>query len=391
MLVVCACGARSTLDVLNGDGVSVPPGSGGAETPTGGAVLGRESGGSPADGGQPNTPGTGGMGSGGAASTGGVDSSGGQLNMGGEAFLWRQSSTELCLDGERTATTAESLIWADERGVFVASAEQRDEIHFNDGTGWSEYWSDAGDSSGLQLSGVSGGSLFLAGADRCSIVEIPSTGKTLCSGAPAGALPLFMVGPDDGFAGDLDRLLIYDGDEWRQLGDPLPQSGARVLSLWADDEFVLVATQVGLYQYARPSDTPILDSLLGEQELAAVWATHKNEAWVGTPQGQILAYDGTSWQNLVQVPGDCPGIEQIWSDGAYLYLRTDHALYSVTEEGEITTLFDTGCFDLEHLTSLWGLSSSEAFFATQVAFSMSQEPCRGVTLYWTDGQTVTEF
>lgn len=345
-----------------------------------------ESGGSPSDGGQPNMPGSGGV-----ASTGGVDSSGGQLNMGGESPSWRQSSTELCLDGERTATTAESQIWADERGVFVASANPKAEIHFNDGTGWTGYWSGTGESYGLQLSGVSGGSLFLSGSRTCSILEIRSSGKASCTGVPVGATSLFMVAEDDGFAGDLNRLLFYDGVGWRQLGDPLPKSGASVSSLWADDEHVLVATRAGLYKYARPLDSPTFDSLLGEQELAAIWATHMNQAWVGTPEGQVFAYDGISWKNLLQVPGECPGIEEIWGDGATLYLRTEHALFAATEEGELTTLFETGCFDLEHLTSLGGISSHEVFFVTEVGFSMSQEPCRGVKFYWTDGETVSEL
>lgn len=387
-VALSACGGRSGL----------APGtweeSQGGTAPVAGAAAGGQlagRGGAPGrggSGGRLGWSGSGGAGAGGALTGGGGAISAGVSGIAGTPSvpepLWRVSYEPLC---DPRASASDSVdVWSDSRGVYVlaASSAAPERIYFNPGTGWTDYFYEDYVVGLPALTGIPGGPLVEYGTSPCSI-HLIETGMKRCSGASNSATFVFIVNSSLGYAVYRDRLLVYDGLHWTQLGGPLAPAGeAFARAVWANSELALIAADESRVYVLRPgSPVPELQMGLPEGNYTAAWGFAADDLWVANSRGQIVHYDGRSWSVAFSAPGECSGILGLWGAEGRLFYHTRDSI-GVLGFGQARTLETYGCDGTRQVRALWGNSSEEVFAAVE-DYRELNGMCGTLKLMWFNG------
>jgi len=332
--------------------------------------------------GQANVGATGGD-VGGQGAGAGDPGGGGLGGMPGADPVWRESREPFC--GKPDSFGPATLdLWSDRDGVFLLIDE---EIYANLGRGWSLLAK--ADSVGRGgLSGFPAGPLVRYGAvtERCGIEFVQRNGTYSCSGA-ASPWSVSVAGNDLAYGVYSDRLLRYDGKQWKQLGEPLMvPAGPSFAQVWGDDRALVVTNDFGVFVSANgtaatlQADLPQIDG-----GYAGVWGSSNGSWWVGSVDGQLYRSDGSSWRSTFQVPGssECRGIRRIWGDENALFVATDSSVW-LGRAGAFEKLFELPCDGSARVGALWGNSASEVFIA--IAYTGSLPNCGNTSLVWFDGQ-----
>lgn len=194
---------------------------------------------------------------------------------------------------------------------FLADGGVGVEVRRNDGSGWAPYHrgpcSDVGACDGrcpARLAGFVDDSLLGWGA-------VPT--------ASSGAGPLWRIGPErrncwpealpevrTAFAvradlayavwpggSDTGKIIRWDGVQWGPLGVVVPYSEL-LLELWSDGERLVAVGERGTVvaivdERAEVLEPPTLATI------AAVWSTSDDLLWVGSLDGELFRFDGSSW------------------------------------------------------------------------------------------------
>jgi len=247
--------------------------------------------------------------------------------------------------------------------VLVGSAYAAHAISFNGGNGWVPYFRTENERGLAALTGFHSGPLIEYGSSSCAIQFIED-GTRRCSGAPTSAQHVFAVNEALAYAVYDDRLLDYDGVNWRQLGAPLPPPGiARARAVWANQSSVFVVGDAGLLALfdngvmkAIPrADAPNVDYV-------SAWGFGVNDLWAGSADGQLIHYDGKGWSPSLTGSGSCSPILGMWGDAGTLYFHTQ-SMIGVHRQGIVRQLMYWDCDEPVKIESLWGNSVNEVFVA----------------------------
>ena len=401
--------------VAGGRGGTVPgdAGSGGATSGgKGGGALGGTGGGGIA---------TGGLGPGGASVvTGGMMGGTGDAGHGGSQAgdasdgpadsarpdgavpLWRNSYDpffQAALGGSPLVAS----VWSDDRGVFLLTYDEMGLaiLWSNLGQGWQAIytWPEGTSiSSGPEKAGLKGfvdGPLVPLGVPPCSIQFVDTQGAK-CSGASRSVADVAILRTDLAYAAYSDRILRFDGTFWTQLGDPLPPpdvslsfGSVRASALWADASTMVIATyETGIegFVYLVSSEgTPVLQTGLPTVGFTAAWGFGGKDLWVGSADGGIYHYDGSTWILKASMTADGYGIMRMWGTDGQLFMVTSTELghWDGTSLETIESLGDGLLY-----RDLWGNSAKEVF-VTLISFEDRDN--RGYEARWFDGSSVRRF
>jgi hypothetical protein len=386
-----------------------PVGGAGGVGGSGGRSVGGSAAGGRGAGGSGGASALGGRGTGGTGAGGGGVGGKGTTATGGSgvagtspAPLWRNSNQPFCPTTE--AGLAFLDMWSDDRGVFAVTSDgsARSTLWSNLGSGWQVAFDWPGETTVLYqggLKGFAGGPLIVYGAFPCGI-QFVDHGKSECSGAAGFVSDISVVRADLAYAVNYDRVLIFDGDFWTQLGGPLPGVGW-TSAVWADSSTVIVsaagdASEGGslVFKIESGAEPVLLPGLSPEIDPPAVWGFGASDIWVGGIRGQLVHYDGKEWSEMATIPykgvgslnvSGANGIGRIklWGKDGNLFAiagnifgQWDGARFKVLESLEGEAFF----------AGLWGNSPSEIFLAVQDPRSMTG--CGPFRAHWFDGKRV---
>ena len=319
---------------------------------------------------------------------------------------WLASTTPNCVK-EQGSVDAYS-VWADARGVFslasiacnflaeVPCGAEGLSLMFNPGTGWrSSYALSAGSpqSSELGLTGFPGGPLLMHGvlADDYGLF-------LLADGAPRnvwklhGSTSVFVTGPKRAYALDAETVLEWSGDAFR----PIATLTSAANAIWADDEVIVV---VGNDQslLVRPTSggdfRAVPDVPAGNY--TAVWGFAADDLWLGNLPGQLVHYDGKSFQivdaALANEPD--PAIRGLWGSNGQLFFRTTYQFGRVARgAARAERLLQNSGGDVPriHVTGMWGRSQDELFL-TLMDEGYAKYRCGGLFTVVYDGAEFHAF
>jgi hypothetical protein len=280
---------------------------------------------------------------------------------------WRNSGEPLC------AVKASSIdpfrVWSDERGVY-ALIGGLPAVQFNDGTGWADFGTLASDSGYFNLSGFPGGPLLVTTTTsvRCGILAVERDG-TSCSSAATNVFQTFPVASDLAYAIALNRLLVYGGEYWTQVGEPLGlDSSFYTLGLWANDEAaVVVGTSGNAYLFPTGESAPRAIPAPSTADAYAVWGFAANDLWLGNSVGELYHFDGASWSLEYSLPpGECSGIRGLWGSDGVLYFYNSVAVFRL-RAGKVDSILRLPCdpYGAQAVRSIWGNAADELFIALQ--------------------------
>jgi hypothetical protein len=160
------------------------------------------------------------------------------------------------------------------------------------------------------------------------------------------------------------RVLVYDGDQWRNHpASLLPYPAQR---LWADQDNVIAIGSAGTLLRLKDGKWELEDTGVLEK-LTAIWGAAADDLWVGTGTGRLLHYDGASWSERAQIRGQTCDARQpvigIWGAGGVVYAHTTTAVVR-WKDGALTTLgnWTCGLGTTQQVRALWGRSENEVFF-----------------------------
>lgn len=355
VLVACARSALSSDDRLAvgdrpSDGASGGAGGAGAHgeasSPGGPGGEGAGSGG-----GQPNA-GASGRPDGGV---GGPIADGGRAGSGGQAgndpprvpdagsvdaavehrAPWRDGAAAFCIG----ATAVASLdVWSDARGVFVlAGGAQSPRIFSNSGREW-QVASELAPGSSLRLSGFPDGPLVVQAETLCGL-RFVSSGVERCSAAVNGSQGFFAVSRDRAYAGNGNNVLVFDGKVWT----PRFTTSSLVLSIWANDQTVVVGNATGLF--ANNMAGELIDEGIGARRFGSVWGGAAGPAWAGASTTVLYRAAPTgSWGAIYDTASEarCDRIDKMWGFGEAVFIANSHML-AVHDGFEVRTIIEWPC------------------------------------------------
>jgi hypothetical protein len=391
-------GAGSGGAIIGGrGGVGAPGGNGGGGIATGGVGPG---GAGVVTGGA--IGGTGGAGSGGVALGDASDGPADSARPDGAIPLWRQSYEAFSRSAKGYYPLLAS-VWSDSRGVFLLTYDDMGipAIWSNLGQGWQTtytwpegtYISSGPGRAGLR--GFVGGALVPIGVSPCSIQLVDDQGAR-CSGASRDVADVAIIRADLAYAAYSNRILRFDGSFWTQLGDPLPPpdgptpfGSVRTYALWADASTILVTTYEtgteGFVYLVSSEGTPVLQTGLPMVGFTSAWGSGSSDIWVGSADGGLYHYDGSSWTLKASMTADGSGIIRIWGvDGdLFMITSTELAHWDGTSLQTIESL-GSGLY----YKDLWANSAKEVF-VTLVSFEDTDH--REFQARWFDGSSVRRF
>lgn len=170
-------------------------------------------------------------------------------------------------------------------------------------------------------------------------------------------------------------------EKWKQV-DSIPSSGN---GIWADQTRLLVAAKDGLYEcpvsqgmFFQRRDAPIA-------EYTSVWALTEDDVWAGTSHGELVHFDGQSWDVLET--GTQSPITRLWgSDGEVFYMN--ESLLGRFKGGELETLISA--WPGLRLWDLGGISAREVF-VTLTDEVLANYRCGQRRILWFDGAEFHSF
>jgi len=319
---------------------------------------------------------------------------------------WRESKEPLCVVNQ--GRTDAFSVWADERGAFalgsvtcnalagVSCGKQGVSLQFNPGDGWRTLYQipPSGTlSSELQLTGFPGGAPIIHGVLEGTFgVFLLNDGVPQLGAALQGmSSAVYVVDSAHAYAVDGRHVLEYSGGSFREFAE-LPGPGR---AIWADAEtIVVVGDGQGFYvrgprsaQFVPFSDVPAGDYV-------SVWGFGGEDFWAGNAIGQIIHYDGVTWQ-VVSVDGnpDDPAVVGLWGSERQLYFRTRYdfgRIVNGSSEILMRGRADDSAQARVTVTGLWGLSASEVF-VTLDDHDYRSYACGEHFIVWFDGSQFHQF
>lgn len=320
---------------------------------------------------------------------------------------WRDSEEPLCEKHQGLQSAFD--VWADARGVFalftancnalagVLCGKEGVSIQHNDGTGWNlVYQVPPGNSDLTQLQSLTGfpnGPLVATGfLEENSGISFVSDGDATFQGVMGLSAP-FVVGSDLAYA--LSGLVVYEFSDgsWAELAE-LPGPGS---SLWANEEVVVV---VGPDQsvYAKEVSDDAFETIpdVPAGDYTAVWGFGADDLWAGNRAGQLVHYDGMSWEVVPTGSGDTSGsgITELWGSEGQLFFLTLTEFGRVDGQDVEILLAPPSDADpsLPRVSTvgLWGLSPTEVFL-TLADKEFRQYACGEQFILWFDGSEFHAF
>jgi hypothetical protein len=318
--------------------------------------------------------------------------------------VWRQSTIPYCY----SQGVFFSDLWSDDRGVYAIS-DMESSLFFNNGTGWSKV---APQPTSLDfITGIpKGGPLVLYGQEGCGVYFFDGTSQS-CVAAVPGVMKAFVVDAQRIFAIADDRLLSYNGSYFTQYGHALPAIPfPNEYQLWAGSDVVVVAAEAGkVYLYDDTSMDAQTLLIPDGKDATSVWGFARDDLWVGSSDGRLAHYDGSTWQIAQPAKGNCSTIAHMWGADHVLFFST-YSFVGRWSAGNFDTVLDGPCsqdvetppgvFEQVIIETIWGNSPTELFIAlyerkeTVVSYepdsvTISDVPpdsCGEARIYWFDGQ-----
>jgi hypothetical protein len=299
-------------------------------------------------------------------------------------------------------------VWADQRGVFVlfdadclldpgycAPGKNGASLKFNDGTGWQNVYQFGPSVGSLALlSGFPDGPLILAGGTaelQYGVVFVEEGVATFEARLFPGVVGAFGVGKDLAYAvgsdpadSTISEMLRYSAGTWSTT--VLPTDVGR--ALWADDQtLVLAGGNQTIYMQTATSGNYVQLSGVPAGNYYSVWAFGPQDVWAGNSAGELVHYDGNSWQ--VYPTGSSGGISALWGANGQVYFTTTTQHEVGRWNGQtVETLLTSG--EVATVTDLWGRSSSEVF-VTLHDYDFEGYACGGSFILWFDGTEWHQF
>ncbi len=285
-------------------------------------------------------------------------------------------------------------VWADTRGVHVLVATACNplagscglpgiELHLNDGTGWQLVQRVEATDSRPKLSGLPGRAIITY-EDECGI-SILEGGTTTCTPLDTFVSHVFGVDSQSAFA--LSTELLRDGDLIELVGTSWVSTGLRVSSpgaLWADATHVHVGALNTVHVYERAGGTTVELPNVPAGQYTGMWSFGANDVWLGNLVGQVLHYDGATWDVFTASTGG-HAIAQMWGSAGEVFFRTAGREFGrVTSSGPETLLTDVT------VEGLWGLSPTEVFITLSDG-TFSDFKCGEYFMLWFDGAAFHQF
>ena len=361
VLLTVACSSGSSAQRKDGDG-------------TGGSSSGQGGSGS-AQGGSGSAQG----------STGGDRGSG----AAGADATTNDPSGVLCAGS--TSQDAPADVWSDARGPFVSvpgPALGSGSVYQKTASGWTLITSTgSGNIAGIPL-----GNLTLD-YGPCGGAEIIRADGTLVQCSSWFPPDQFIVTSTLAYAGIGQDVATYDGTLWTQYQTTLPNT---VRTLWADANTVAVTLYSGEAFSSTNGGTWVALGVPGggppntfTGDYPIIWGLASNDLWVGFPDGRLLEFDGTIWQQRAAVEGTCTGagISAMWGMDGVLYVLAGNRLARF-QNGALEIIKDFPCDTT--LTSIWGTSVSEVY-VTATDQSRMGTKCGITEVLLVNGLQVTEI
>lgn len=304
-------------------------------------------------------------------------------------------------------------VWADASGVYMAVGQecgvnagsggkpcgQKEglALQFNDGTGWQLLLADPA-AVGPSLRGFPGGPVILLGygppesrSDSVTFVagSTLSVQPPLGLGQGASAEGVFGVDADHayGFAlesADTTSTFVrqYAAGVWSSVGTaPITNSHA----IWADqNEVVVVGADQSIYVKSGSADfAPLAGAPAGDYW--SVWGFTAQDLWFGNSVGQLVHYDGASWQVIPTSATD--PIFTLWGADTQIYYSTGDTFgrwNGTAAESLIAASSGLAISDV------WGRSSTEVFLAVSDP-TFADNRCGQYFAVWFDGTQFHQF
>jgi hypothetical protein len=206
----------------------------------------------------------------------------------------------------------------------------------------------------------------------CGIARIHGGVSHCESGFGGGISDLFVVSDDRAYAVERDRVLVYDGSNWTQLGAALAATDGSAINawrVWAGAQTVAVTATSGEVFLSEAGAAWSEERGLAQDNYRTVWGFGSDSIWSGGRSGALVRYDGSAWLPRGQLTDDCgSGIRGMWGAGRALYTYTEHALarWSGTDLDIVTQLPCTTT-----IRGVWGTSPSEVYMVTSDALKES--------------------
>jgi hypothetical protein len=314
---------------------------------------------------------------------------------------WRSSTGIFATDRCANASVESHAVWSDASGVFLLvstsvnqlanqSGVQGSLLVHNDGTGWQPLYTDTHPVGGWVfdrgLTGRLGGALLLYPGD-CPLRLVTADSSTCAPlSAPDGSESLlrpqdvFVVNDALAYVLDHPRVWRSNGVEWTVLADIAGASS--LTAIWADESTVVVAgTRQDIYVYKASDPRFVRQAGVPAGDYYALWGFGPNDLWAGNNGGQLVHFDGVSWQ-VVRRDAACFGeaVHGLWGADGVLFILTPNELARWDGNG-FATLASASC-DSRSFRDIWGNSPTEVFV------SLSTPMC---SVAWFDGHTMRQF
>ncbi len=325
-------------------------------------------------------------------------------------------------------------LWADDSGIYVLTAWERIrpadggwfvgeppvlQISYNGGLGWTEFFRDSCEQFGggswgclTRIGGVLEGRLLGWGSAGSVYGFEPGMVEPMWSGELYNIGSLFVVDDHLAYAmwqaGPDSRVVHYDGAGWAPVPVALPFESAAWGRIWADEEDVFVAGGSAVLLSLEGDEWRIHDpGTLGE--LTAIWGFAGDDVWIGTYDGQLRHFDGTTWADV-----EWPDLDDgtMCNEGKPILAMwgSDGVLYFITETHFVRwdgTRFDVlGHWPLRYddtpgvyqcvgdgirPVALRGNSPTEVFLLVTRQVPRLGAYCEGSAVLWWDGTTLRQI
>ncbi len=323
---------------------------------------------------------------------------------------WETSTTPFCDTHQGRLSTF--AVWADTRGVFVVSGtvcdggtmespnppcEPGTALQFNDGTGWRIIYGDS--PNGAQLTGFPTGPVVLSTSSSLIFVGgvndtfggpglASATLETLPWDATQEAIAgAFFDAPDHAYlitaTGDASVpsvLREYRAGSWNNLGKlASPCTGA----LWAGGGALVSATgNQDICEGTSASDIALLPGIPAG-DYNSVWGFSANDIWFGNRAGQLVHFDGHTWQ-VVQT--EAQGFINLWGADGVIYYYSNEIFGRWNGTTAETLLREAPTPNGFGIQGVWGRSKDEVFLAMEGDYSLTNYRCGDFRLVWFDGK-----
>lgn len=317
---------------------------------------------------------------------------------------WRESTVPDCVQQQGQIDALS--VWADARGVFTLAAigcnpltgvgcgAEGVSLMFNSGSGWQSLYQIASNqprSGSIQMTGFPGGSLLLAGGILGQVGIYSFDAGTLRNVWEVATSVRVFAGAKRAYAVDGTNVLESQGGAFKTIAT-LPSPGK---AIWANEDIIAVVgdNQTFMTRAVNGGEfTPVAGVPAGDY--STLWGFSASDLWFGNFPGQLVHYDGTSFQvvSLATNPDD-PTVRSLWGVDGELYFISTYEFGRVragSEQAEILIGSGSARVPRVHFAGLWGLSAKEVFL------TLSDEDyyryrCGGMFTLVFDGSRFHEF